>query len=40
MSIICLEGASAVGKTTTFMAMAKKTSTYVIPEDPKKTNGI
>ena len=32
MSIICLEGASAVGKTTTSIAIAKKTNTYIIPE--------
>lgn len=32
MSIICLEGASAVGKTTTSIAIAKRTSTYIIPE--------
>ena len=32
MGIICLEGASAVGKTTTANAMAINTNTYVIPE--------
>ncbi|MFE8701511.1 chloramphenicol acetyltransferase [Cytobacillus sp. FJAT-54145] len=32
MSIICLEGASAVGKTTTAIEIARKTNTYIIPE--------
>lgn len=32
MSVICLEGASAVGKTTTSKEIAKKTNTYIIPE--------
>lgn len=32
MSLICLEGASAVGKTTAANAIARITNTYVIPE--------
>ncbi|WNB90869.1 chloramphenicol acetyltransferase [Bacillus sp. NEB1478] len=32
MSLICFEGASAVGKTTTSNELAKRTNTYVIPE--------
>jgi hypothetical protein len=32
MPIICLEGASAVGKTTTSIGIAKNTSTFIIPE--------
>jgi hypothetical protein len=32
MSIICLEGASAVGKTATSIGIAKQTRTYIIPE--------
>lgn len=32
MGVICLEGASAVGKTTTANSLAIKTNTYVIPE--------
>lgn len=32
MSLICLEGASAVGKTTTSNEIAKRTNTYIIPE--------
>jgi adenylate kinase family enzyme len=32
MAVICFEGASAVGKTTTANEIAKKTNTYIIPE--------
>lgn len=32
MSLICLEGASAVGKTSTSNEIAKRTNTYIIPE--------
>ncbi|GAA0462301.1 AAA family ATPase [Alkalibacillus silvisoli] len=32
MAVICLEGASAVGKTTTSKEIARKTNTYIIPE--------
>ena len=32
MSFICLEGASAVGKTTTSNELAKRTNAYIIPE--------
>ena len=32
MSLICLEGASAVGKTSTAGEIAKRTNSYVIPE--------
>lgn len=32
MSLICLEGASAVGKTSTANEIAKRTNTYIIPE--------
>ncbi len=32
MSLICLEGASAVGKTSTGNEFAKRTNTYIIPE--------
>lgn len=32
MSIICLEGASAVGKTTTSNQIARTTNTYIVPE--------
>ncbi|MFF2878415.1 hypothetical protein ACFVR2_19050 [Gottfriedia sp. NPDC057991] len=30
--IICLEGASAVGKTSTSLEIVKSTNTYVVPE--------
>ncbi|MGF3103042.1 AAA family ATPase [Rossellomorea sp. DUT-2] len=32
MALICFEGASAVGKTTTANEIARKTNTYIIPE--------
>lgn len=32
MSLICLEGASAVGKTSTSNEIAKRANTYIIPE--------
>ncbi len=32
MSVICLEGASAVGKTTTCRALAEKQGAFVVPE--------
>ncbi|OAK68454.1 hypothetical protein [Lederbergia galactosidilytica] len=32
MAVICLEGASAVGKTTTSQEIARKTNAYVVPE--------
>ena len=32
MSLICLEGASAVGKTSTANEIAKRTNAYIIPE--------
>lgn len=32
MAIICLEGASAVGKTTTSHEFARMKNTYIVPE--------
>jgi thymidylate kinase len=32
MAVICLEGASAVGKTTTSNEIAKRINTYIVPE--------
>ncbi|MDK8182324.1 chloramphenicol acetyltransferase [Paenibacillus sp. UMB4589-SE434] len=42
MSIICLEGASAVGKSTTCKAFARRYHTYVVPETSElfKASGL